>query len=98
MKKQQIRRQVNFNRLAVLILGVSFGLFILSRIALNAINVSLSITHQKNVDYIEQLKREQETLQLDVQKLSTYDRIALIAASDGMRLNQNNVVFVTKDN
>jgi len=98
MKTSKRHRRINLDRLAILLVTVGFCAFLLSRIALNAINVSMSITYQNNINKIESLKRQQETLQLDVQKLSTYDRIAVIAASSGMRLNQSNVVFVASDN
>ena len=74
--------------------ALSLCTYLFTRTFLTARNASLSKQYQENQEKILQLTKEAETLKLDVQNLSTYDRIKMVTDNSDMSLNQNNVVNI----
>ena len=78
------------------VLVFSFLVYFLSRTILGSINVTLGIEYQKNQEKILELSKIGETLRLDVQSLSSFDRIKAIVDSGDFTYNQDNAVNVNE--
>lgn len=92
MKK---RRKLKYpNLIIACIFLLAIAMYIFSKTFLYEHNVRLGIKLQKNQETILELSQMIETLQLDVQKLTTFDRINTIAAKDGLKLNGNSINIV----
>ena len=87
VKRKRIRK-------SLIVLLFSLLIFIGARTFVGAINFRLSIDYQKNQAKILELTKETQTLQLDVQNLSNYDRIKSLIENSGLTPNQNSVINV----
>lgn len=92
IKRKHIKLQ------GVLILGFTFALiaFIASSIFLRAYNVQLSVSIQSVRNEIVLLEQSNEVLNVEIQSLSSKERVMAIATDAGLSVNQENVVMITK--
>ena len=70
--------------------------FVSSSLFLRTYNNSLSARQQSVSRDIAALQTENDALKIEVQSLSTRDRVTGIAAEDGMTQNQGNIVTIAK--
>ncbi len=92
--KRITRKKLRIERVATLLFMVSLMFFFVSSIFLRSYNVNLSVQRQNVEKQIAATQLQNESLRVEVAQLSTYDRIAAIAAADGLMLHQNNIVTV----
>ncbi len=85
-------------------LGISLSLFLFSLLAyvcsaifLHSYINTLSAAKQSVDADISTLRAQNDALRVDIQTLSTPERINAIAASDGMTLNQENIVTIAEE-
>lgn len=92
IKRKHIKLQ------GVLILAFTFALisFITSSIFLRAYNVQLSVSIQSVRNEIILLEQSNEVLNVEIQSLSSKERVMAIATDAGLSVNQENVVMITK--
>ncbi len=83
------RKRIN---LAFVVLVLSFLLYVTTRTFLASYNVTLGIEYKENLDRILELTQQSESLRLDVQNLSSYDRIRELVDNSEMYYNANNVI------
>lgn len=88
------RKKLKLEGLAVTLLCIASVFSIASSLFLRTYNNSLSAKTQSVDRQISALQSENEALKVQVQSLSTRDRVMDIAQADGMVQNQNNVVTV----
>ena len=79
---------------ALVLLFFSFISFFITKTFLESYNVSLNIKYQKNQERIIELTKQSEALAIEVQELSTYDRIMAMVTTADMEFNVNNVINV----
>jgi len=83
------RKRIN---LSFVVLLLSFLIYVATRTFLGSYNVTLGIKYQQNLDRILELSKQSESLRLDVQNLSSYDRIRELVDNGDMYYNANNVI------
>ena len=93
MAKAKRNRKIRV-RFDLILLALSMLCYFVTRTYVSAYNVNLSNKYQENQEKILQLTKEGETLQLDVQNLSTYDKIRLVTDNSDLSINTNNVINV----
>lgn len=81
-KKYRIRIDNIFNALCVMCF-ITFALFMLSKTCLKSYNVSLVARQQSNLNQIQQVKAEVDTINVTVKNLMDYNRVAgIVNTSD----------------
>lgn len=82
------------------VLGLAFTLalfaYITSSIFLRAYNVQLSVQIQGVQSEIALLEQSNEVLSVEIQSLSSKERVMAIALDAGLSVNQENVVMIDK--
>ncbi len=93
MKLKKIRK-IKFEGWCLLFFIFAVAVYAVSTIAVKSWNVSLSMKIQQNEKECVQIERENSLLEVDVQELMSYERVATIAQQEGMSLNQDNIVTI----
>ena len=94
MKRIKKRRRINWVSVSVLIWAVTGILYLGTSVGLRTYNSYLNVQKQDYERQIAALKKDNEVAQMEVNQLSTYDRIMEIAAKDGMKSYNGNVITV----
>ncbi|RRC92081.1 hypothetical protein EII25_04565 [Erysipelotrichaceae bacterium OH741_COT-311] len=89
------RRRLKLHVLAMFIFIVAFPAFLISSLFLRSYNNGLSISIQSNKDKIVALTVENDDLKVQIQSLSTKDRVMTFASEAGLLLNQNSIVSIS---
>jgi len=92
IKRKRIKLQ------GVLILAFIFALisFLASSIFLRAYNVQLSVQIQSVENEIVLLEQTNSILNVEIQSLSSKERVMAIALDAGLSVNQENIVMINK--
>ncbi len=88
------KRRLSFEGVIGVMLCFSFALFLGTRIFLTSYNVQLEIAYQNNQESIKEISSQIETLQLDLQGMTTFDRVKDIVEDDGFVLNQDSSITI----
>ncbi len=87
MKKR--KRRINWKRISMTIFSLSAIMYLLSSVFLRSYNSELNVKKQNYLEQIAALSKDNESAQMEVNQLSTYDRISAIASADGMSVTSN---------
>ena len=87
MKKR--KRRINWKRISMTIFALSAIMYLLSSVFLRSYNSELNVKKQNYLEQIAALSKDNESAQMEVNQLSTYDRISAIASADGMSVTSN---------
>ena len=81
-----------------LVLAFTFALiaYIASSIFLRAYNVQLTVQIQSVRNDITLFEQSNDVLSVEIQSLSSKERVMAIALDDGLSVNQENVVMINK--
>lgn len=92
IKRKHIKLQ------GLLVLAFTFALiaYIASSIFLRAYNVQLTVQIQSVRNEIVLLEQSNSVLAVEIQSLSSKERVMAIALDDGLSVNQENVVMINK--
>lgn len=92
IKRKHIKLQ------GLLVLAFTFALiaYIASSIFLRAYNVQLTVQIQSVRNEIVLLEQSNSVLSVEIQSLSSKERVMAIALDDGLSVNQENVVMINK--
>ena len=71
------------------IFALSAIMYLLSSVFLRSYNSELNVKKQNYLEQIAALSKDNESAQMEVNQLSTYDRISAIASADGMSVTSN---------
>ena len=71
------------------IFSFSAIMYLLSSVFLRSYNSELYVKKQNYLEQIAALSKDNESAQMEVNQLSTYDRISAIASADGMSVTSN---------
>ncbi len=71
------------------IFSFSAIMYLLSSVFLRSYNSELNVKKQNYLEQIAALSKDNESAQMEVNQLSTYDRISAIASADGMSVTSN---------
>ncbi len=96
IKKRKIRR-IKISAVALMVFTFSFALYLFTSLFLRNYNVSLSKKIQKNNTEITEYTALNQALELDIQQLSSYDRVMAIANDSNMALYKDNIITVTSE-
>lgn len=88
------RRYLKIEGLCFLVFGLSLFAWMFSSIFLRAYNVQLSVAIQKTQTEIVRLNQSNEVLNVEIQNLSSKDRVMAIAKEAGLSVIQENVIIV----
>jgi len=91
------KRRVRFEGIITRTFMVTGILYVLSTLGLRSYNSYLNVTYQSYQNEIATLTKQNELVQMEVNQLSTYDRIMAIAGSDGMSSYSKDIVKVGND-
>ena len=91
----QRKRRINWERVLTIVCFFSFLLYLCTSVGIRSYNSYLNVVRQECELEIAALTKANETAQMEVNQLSTYDRIVSIATADGMKLYSDNNVVVT---
>ncbi len=98
-KKKTLKKIVHRWRAWVLTLFmIAMTLQLTSAIILRAYQTSLSVQIQQTERKVAQLRVENESLNVDIQRLSNYNRIVTMASEQGYSAENQNVITVFKAN
>ena len=95
-KKKKHRKHFSFMRFAVLLFFFSAILYLGSALFLRSYNNSLSTKKQSIDAQIATVETQNDAVQVEIQTLSSSDRVDQIAANNGMSRNQSNVTTIEK--
>ena len=93
-RKRRIRK-LRISALSGLLCAACFAFYLFSSLIVRTYNVSLSKKIQNNNLQISALQSENETIALEIQQLSAYDRVISIASEDNLAMYQDNIVTIT---
>ncbi len=96
MKKKNKKSRKQFNLIGfTLIFCLCSGLFALStRLFLRTANNTLSAKKQSIEREIAQIETQNDAIKVEIQTLSTRERVDNIANENGLSLNQDNIVTI----
>lgn len=95
MQQQRRKRRLNWDGIISFTFFVTCFLYLMSSIFLRSYNSYLNVQLQEYEIEIANLSKSNETAQMEVNQLSTYDRILDIAADAGMKAYSDNVITVS---
>ena len=93
MKKQ---RRIKYNRVLSLVTFLSFTLYLFTCLFLQSYNNDLSMQLQSIKGDITTIKDNNNSLKINIQSLSSNNRVQDIAGEAGLSLNQNNIISISK--
>lgn len=88
------KRYLKIEGLCFFIFGLTLLAWLFSSIFLRAYNVQLSIAVQKTQSNIVRLNQNNEVLSVEIQHLSSKDRVMAIAQEAGLSAIQENITIV----
>lgn len=91
--ERKTKKKWTLQKFAVRLFSVTSVLYLLSAIGLGAYNSALNQQVQDYSAEIVSMQKENEAARLEVNSLSTYDRISAIARENGMSVTTNVVVI-----
>ncbi len=91
------RRKLNLVRFSLTVFGISSIAFLFSTLFLRSYNNSLSTQKQSIDSQIATIETQNDAVKVEIQTLSSSDRVDEIAAGDGMSRNQNNVITISDE-
>lgn len=94
VKKKNKKRKIDLLRISVSILMMSLLMALMSTLFLRSYNNSLSTQKQSIEQQIALIETQNDAVRVEIQTLSSSDRVDEIAAQDGMSRNQNNVITI----
>lgn len=90
------KRSLNLPRFTIVFCTFAACAYLISCLFLRSYNNSLSLAMQEFESKTAVLTRENDALRVDIQTLSTRDRVVGIAEDAGLALNQTNIVTITE--
>lgn len=81
-------------KISKIIFTIAIFSFFASSIFLRTYNVHLSVQIQDIQNRMIQLRQDNETLSVEIQKLSSKERVVAIANENGLEINQANIVLI----
>lgn len=93
-KKKKHRKHFSFARFAILLFLFSGILYLGSSLFLRSYNNTLSTKKQSIDSQIATIETQNDAVQVEIQTLSSSDRVDQIAANSGMSRNQGNVTTI----
>ena len=88
-KNSKKRRKFNLYNFAVKVFLVTALFYLASSIFLRAYNSYLNVRTQEYMNSVVSLRKQNEVSRMEVNQLSTYDRISAIASEEGMTVSTN---------
>ena len=89
------KRRINLFRLSIGLFFISAAAALFSSLFLRSYNNSLSTQKQSIDSQIATIQTQNDAVKVEIQTLSSSDRVDEIAAGSGMSRNQNNVITIT---
>ena len=94
-RNRKTKRRINLLKLSSALFLFSGILYLFSAIFLRSYNNSLSTRTQSiNADIVT-MQAQNDALQVDIETLSSSERVEGIAASNGMKRNQDSIITIT---
>lgn len=94
VKKIKKIRRINYFNISLFVFLISISLYVASNLFLRSYQTTISIKTQNTVAQINQLSAENQALEVEIARLSNYDRIIAFANEAGLTLVQGNVVSI----
>lgn len=94
VKQKRRSHSIHLLHLAIVVFGCSAFLFLCSSLFLRTYNNSLSARVQEIKQEIATIETQNDSLEVEISKLVSVDRIDEIAANGGLSRNQNNIVRI----
>ncbi|MCR5230648.1 MAG: hypothetical protein K6D03_11035 [Solobacterium sp.] len=94
--KRNKRKTVKLQNFAVLLFAAAIVCYLASALFLRTYNNSLSTEVQAISAKITTLQVQNDAVAVEVNNLSSRDRVSTIAGDDGLQLDQTNIVTITK--
>lgn len=93
--KKAKKRKFDVLRLSMTVFFLSLSAALLSTLFLRSYNNELSTKKQKIDSQIATIQTQNDAVKVEIQTLSSSDRVDEIALGDGMSRNQSNVTTIT---
>lgn len=95
VRNRKPKRRINILKLSTALFLFSAILYLFSAIFLRSYNNSLSTRTQSISSDIVTMQAQNDALQVDIETLSSSERVEGIAASNGMKRNQDSIITIT---
>lgn len=95
--KKKKQKRFRLEVFAPTVFFTALVLNLVSSLFLRSANNSLSLRAQQLERQIAQLQVENDAVSVEVNSLNTRDRVTGIAAEDGLKLDQDNIITITKN-
>ena len=92
----KILRRIRYVRVLGIIAIMSSALYITSSLLLQSYNNDLSMQIQSIKNDITTIQETNDALKINIQSLSSNNRVQEIANDAGLSLNQNNIISISK--
>jgi len=93
--KRKKKRKIRLVSFSLSLFMFSAVCYLASALFLRSYNNSLSTQKQAIDSQIATLQTSNDAVKVEIQTLSTRDRVETIASDNGLSLNQNNIITVT---
>jgi cell division protein FtsL len=94
IKKVKKIKRINYFNCSLVVFLISISLFVASNLFLRSYQTTLSFKTQNTIALVNRLGAENEALEVEIARLSNYDRIIALAKEEGLTLVQGNVVSI----
>ena len=89
------KRRLNLMKFSTALCTISAIMYLFSALFLRSYNNALSTKAQSINEDIVTMQSQNDALQVDIETLSSSDRVEGIAASNGMNRNQDSIITIT---
>ena len=93
-KKKKVKRRVRWDHLAVIIFMLTGAAFLACSLFLRSYNNNLSAQKQEIESQISVLETQNAAIRVDINTLSTSERVTRMTASSGLKMDQNNIITI----
>lgn len=97
VKKKTKKRRIDMFHISISFFSISLLAALISTLFLRSYNNSLSTQKQSIDSQIATIQTQNDAVKVEIQTLSSSDRVDEIAAGSGMSRNQSNVITIQDD-
>lgn len=92
--KKHVKRTIRWDRLAVIMFMLTGAMYLACSLFLRSYNNSLSAQKQEIESQIAVLETQNAAIRVDINTLSTSERVTRMTQDSGLKMDQNNIITI----
>ena len=97
-RRRRIKRNIRWDRLAVIMFVLTGAAYLACSLFLRSYNNNLSTKKQVIESQIAALETQNAAIKVDINTLSTSERVMRMTESSGLKMDQNNIITIYTGN